>query len=129
MGPKPTQPNVENCSLAELDLAVACGPSKRAHFRMLAIKSLLLGINHDTTAELFNVSRRTLFIWIARFNARGIDGLLGRPAAVAGCFGRGVAPADVARQILEGVQPLMPVSPGRGPVTDLPQRGRRNRRQ
>ena len=79
MGPKPTQPNAENCSLAELDTAIACGPSKRAYFRMLAIKSLLLGIGHDTTAELFNVSRRTLFNWVHRFNEAGIDGLIERP--------------------------------------------------
>ncbi len=79
MGPKPTQPNAENCSLAELDAAIACGPSKRAHFRMLAIKSLLLGVAHDTAAELFNVSRRTLFNWIACFNEAGIDGLIERP--------------------------------------------------
>jgi len=88
VGPKPTQPNAENCSLAQLDAAIACGPSKRAHFRMLAIKSLLLGIHHDTAAELFNVSRRTLFSWIARFNEAGIDGLIeraraGRPRKIA----------------------------------------------
>lgn len=46
---------------------------------MLAIKSLMLGIDHDTTAELFSVSRRTLFNWIRRFNRAGIDGLIERP--------------------------------------------------
>ena len=40
-----------------------------------------MGIDHDTTAELFDVSRRTLFNWVRRFNEAGIDGLLDRPRA------------------------------------------------
>ncbi len=79
MGPEPTQPNAENSSLADLELAISCSRSKRAHFRMFAIKSLLLGIDHDTTARLFGVTRRTVFNWVRRFNEAGIDGLLERP--------------------------------------------------
>ena len=79
MGPEPTQPNAENCSLAELEIAIVCGPSQCAHCRMLAIKSLFLGIDHETVAELFSITRRTLFNWIGRFNEAGIDGLIERP--------------------------------------------------
>jgi len=79
MGPEPTQPNPQNCSLLELEVACGAAPSRGAHSRLLAIKSLLLGIDHDTAAELFDVTRRTLFNWIRRFNAAGIDGLIERP--------------------------------------------------
>ncbi len=52
------------------------------------------------------------------------DDVLELPSAVAGLFARGAAPGDVARRIFEGGRPLIPVGPGRGPVTDLPGRGR-----
>ncbi len=81
MGLEPTQPNAENCSVVELDVACGAAPSRRAHDRVRAIKSLIMGIDHDTTAELFDVSRRTLFNWVRRFNEAGIDGLLDRPRA------------------------------------------------
>jgi putative transposase len=88
VGRKATQANAENCSIAELDVACAAAPSRGAHDRLRAIKSLILGIDHDMTAEVFNVSRRTLFNWIKRFNEAGIDGLLdrtrsGRPRKIA----------------------------------------------
>ncbi len=88
MGPEPTQPNAENCSISELDIACGAAPSRRAHDRLRAIKTLILGIDHDTTAELFDVSRRALFNWVRRFNEAGIDGLVdrarsGRPRKIA----------------------------------------------
>ena len=52
--------------------------SRRSHQRLLAIKSLLLGIPSQTVADLFGVTRRTVHRWIVRFNATGIDGLIER---------------------------------------------------
>ncbi len=62
-----------------MDIAIRSTPCKRAHRRLLGIKSLLLDVDHDTVAELFAISRRTLVNWIKAFNQRGIDGLLDRP--------------------------------------------------
>lgn len=79
MSRAPLQPHAENASLEALDIAIRSTPCKRAHRRLLAIKSLLLDVGHDTVAELFAISRRTLLNWIKAFNQRGIDGLLDRP--------------------------------------------------
>jgi transposase len=48
----------------------------------------LLGVTHDIVAELHNISRQTLLIWIKAFNTQGIDGLIekdrpGRPRKIA----------------------------------------------
>jgi hypothetical protein len=39
------KPNPENCSLAELELAIAATPRKKDSMRLLAIKALLLDDN------------------------------------------------------------------------------------
>ena len=44
MARKPKQPNGENCSLAELETAVGCAPSRQSHIRLQALRSLLLGV-------------------------------------------------------------------------------------
>lgn len=74
-------PNAENCSMSELDVAAGAAPTKRSHNRLLAMRALILGISHDQVAALFEISRRTLFNWIHRFNEQGIDGLVDRPRA------------------------------------------------
>jgi len=84
---KPTLPNFENCSATELDVAAKASPSKDGHDRLMAIRALALGIEHDQVAALFMVTRRALLDWITRFNDQGIDGLIdrprsGRPAAI-----------------------------------------------
>jgi transposase len=75
---KLTMPNAENCSLAELNVAAHAAPTKQSHNRLMAIRELLLGITHDQVAALYNKTRRTLSIWIKRFNGQGIDGLIER---------------------------------------------------
>lgn len=42
MARKLTLPNGENCSLAELETAVGCAPSRQSHVRLQAIRSLWL---------------------------------------------------------------------------------------
>jgi hypothetical protein len=71
---KLTMPNAENCSLAELHVAAQAAPTKQSHIHLMAIRALSLGISHDQVAALFNKTRRTLSIWIKRFNEQGIDG-------------------------------------------------------
>ena len=75
----PIWPNAENCSLAELETAIKATPQRRGQMRMMAIRSLIMDLDHNTVATVFNVSRDTITNWIKRFNAAGIDGLLDRP--------------------------------------------------
>jgi transposase len=72
-------PNAENCTLVELETAIAAAVSKRSHQRLLAMRALLMGISREQVAGLFCVTVRTLIDWIRRFNAQGIDGLIERP--------------------------------------------------
>ncbi|MGC8552395.1 MAG: IS630 family transposase [Phycisphaerae bacterium] len=76
MARKPTQPNGENCSLVELETAATCAPSRQSHIRLQAIRSLLLGVEPGIVAQLAMVKPRTLSVWVGRFNASGIDGLI-----------------------------------------------------
>lgn len=73
------QPNFENCSLAELETAMRAAATGRSRDRMRAIRALAQGHDHQTVAEIFTVHLRTLARWIARFNQRGIDGLIDAP--------------------------------------------------
>lgn len=87
MARRPLMPNSQNCSMAELQVAIKAAPSQRSVFRMQAIKALVLGVDHETVAELYSVSRQTLLVWIKAFNAQGIDGLIekqrpGRPRKI-----------------------------------------------
>jgi len=75
---KVTLPNAENCSLAELNVAAQAAPTLKSHIRLMAMRALFLGIPHDQVASLYNKTRRTLSIWIKRFNEQGIDGLIER---------------------------------------------------
>ena len=79
--------NLENCSLAELEVAAHAAPSRRSHVRLMAIRALALNIAPEQVAALYSVSRRSLNNWINRFNQRGIDGLIegarsGRPPKI-----------------------------------------------
>ena len=81
-------PNPENVSLRDLEIAMNAARSGRSRDRMMAIRALLLGEAYETVYRIFNVSQRTLQRWVARFNNRGIDGLIearrpGRPRKIA----------------------------------------------
>jgi transposase len=80
-------PNAENCSQAELEVAMRAAPTQVASNRMRAVRALILGQQPTDVALIFEVSPRTLTRWVGQFNARGIDGLIdqrrsGRPRAI-----------------------------------------------
>lgn len=82
-----TLPNPENCSLAELETAMKCAPTRQSFARIFAIRTILMGLGPDTVAASHAVSRRTVSNWIRKFNDQGIDGLIekkkkGRPPKI-----------------------------------------------
>lgn len=82
-----TMPNAENCTLAELDVAIRAARSQRSQLRLQAIKALLMGFDFLQVAELFMADERTLRRWVAAFNAQGLEALIdqarpGRPPAI-----------------------------------------------
>lgn len=77
-------PNAENCSLSELDSAISCTPTQKIAFRLMAIKTLIMGFDYHKVTILYNICSRTLARWVKQFNESGIDGLIdksksGRP--------------------------------------------------
>jgi transposase len=89
MARRPNMPNGEHCTLMELETAAKAAVSRKSHIGLMAIKGLLLGISHDQVAKLYGTTRRTLSRWVARFNDKGIDGLIrcpgsGRPPKITG---------------------------------------------
>ena len=89
MGRRVVVPNAENASKAELHMAAKAAATRRGGDRCRAIAALIMGIDHDSVAELFGAGRRTLRRWILAFNEQGIDGLLdkkrsGRPRKISG---------------------------------------------
>jgi transposase len=79
--------NLENCSLAELEVAAKAAPSQRSHNRLMAIRALTLNIPPEQVAALYSISLRSLNNWIRCFNQQGLDGLIegertGRPAKI-----------------------------------------------
>jgi transposase len=79
MASKRLIPNAENCTLEELKSATAASPRKRGYIRLNAILHLLEGYPSMTVAHFSNVTTRTLYRWVKRFNEQGIDGLVDRP--------------------------------------------------
>jgi len=80
-------PNLENCSLTELEVAAKAAPSRRSHIRLMAIRALTLNIPAEQVAALYSVSLRSLNNWVRWFNQQGIDGLIegvrtGRPPKI-----------------------------------------------
>jgi transposase len=71
--------NHENCTLAELEVALACSPDQKAHHRLNIIHLLRCGCPFEIALKNSRVSGRTLQLWIKTFNERGIEGLTYRP--------------------------------------------------
>jgi len=87
LGRATIEPNFENATLEELEVAMKCAPTQQASLRMRALWSLGRGMGKPATALFCNVSHATLLGWIHRFNKQGIDGLidrtrLGRPRKI-----------------------------------------------
>ena len=81
------QPNAENCTEAELNVAAKCTSKHQSAVRMLAIRALIIGTDPAAVLAIFDITQRTLFNWVRRFNQRGIDGLIegkraGRPRKI-----------------------------------------------
>ena len=79
MARRPLLPNAENCTQAELELAIKAAVSLASVRRLQAIKALLMGATHSFVTELFSVDAQTLRVWVKAFNAQGIDGLTAQP--------------------------------------------------
>ena len=47
----------------------------KIHTRIMAVRSVLLGNTTAQTAEIADVTQRTVQMWIERFELDGIDGL------------------------------------------------------
>lgn len=73
------QPNPENATLKELEVAMEAAPNKRSYIRLNAIRILLLGVPRAEVCRIFLRTDRMVRLWIERFNRGGIDGLITRP--------------------------------------------------
>ena len=67
--------------MAELETAMKATTHQRSFVRMQAIRTLRLGMDHNTVAAMANVTRHTINDWIRRFNTGGIDALIERSRA------------------------------------------------
>lgn len=73
------QPNAENCSKAELEIAMKAAASARSRDRMRAVRALILGETWESVMRIFEICEKTLERWVQRFNTSGIDGLVDKP--------------------------------------------------
>jgi transposase len=114
MARRRAEPNPENASHAELEMAAKCARSTRESARMRAMVALILGLGRPAVLHVFGIQERTLQRWIKAFNARGIDGLLdkvkpGRPRKIApetarACRRALERPQEAGRQHWTGVR-------------------------
>ena len=72
-------PNQENASQADIEEALRCAGTRRFHLRLLTVRSLFIGQDIESAARLFNVTPRTVYNWIKRWNKGGIDALADLP--------------------------------------------------
>jgi transposase len=79
MARKPVMPNAENCSEEQLLVAAKASPTQRGFVRLSAMRTLIMGFSHPDAARLAGVSLSTLYEWVRRFNASGIDGMIDQP--------------------------------------------------
>jgi transposase len=70
-----TEPNAENASLEELEVAMEVAPNKRSYMRFGAMRALLKGMKRDQVCMVYNRSDRMVRLWIEMFNRGGVDAL------------------------------------------------------
>ena len=100
MGRALIQPNFENASLPELEVAMKCAPHQPGALRIRGIWAMGKGMGRPEVALFCNVEEKTVLEWIKRFNTEGIDGLAGRP--------RPGAPRRISKEeMAAGVIPLL----------------------
>lgn len=75
------QPNPENATIEQLEVAMGAAPTRRSFVRLVCIRSLLLGVPRTTVCQQFCRTDRTVRLWIELFNRGGIDALISRPRA------------------------------------------------
>ncbi len=68
----------ERLSVAELRDAARAEPRGKVRARLLAMARLREGGERGVTAKQFGMSRNVLRIWVGRYNAAGIAGLVDR---------------------------------------------------
>lgn len=78
MGRPVIEPNFENASLDELEVAMKCAPHQAGALRIRAIWAMGKGMGRPEVALFCNVGDKTVLEWINRFNTDGIDGLVDR---------------------------------------------------
>lgn len=101
MGRARLELNVENATLAEIERAMDCTPSKKVFIRLQAVAELYRGQEWGRVVQLSRVSERQLLRWLHLFNARGIDGLI--PRASSG-RSRKLAPERFINEVLPVVR-------------------------
>ncbi|WP_020467091.1 helix-turn-helix domain-containing protein [Singulisphaera acidiphila] len=69
----------DHLSLDELQSLAERQPHKRCFLRFRAVILALRGRTAPEIAEALGVSRRAVQDWVARYNAKGTDGLADRP--------------------------------------------------
>lgn len=73
--------NLENATLAEVRVAMACTPTKKGYRRLQALRWLYEGKSREEVAALSDFSLRQILRFITAFNLAGLDGLIpGRSA-------------------------------------------------
>jgi transposase len=94
------EPNFENATLEELEVAMKCARSKHSYLRMRTLWTLARGFEKKAVSEILGIDYSTLLDWIHAFNERGIDGLIDRP--------RSGRPRKMAKdEVRETVLPLL----------------------
>ena len=68
-------PNPENISADNFEQVARSTADGKLHHRLLAIRALLKGFAPELIADMMNVSIRTLYSWVKRWNESGIDDL------------------------------------------------------
>ena len=81
------EPNGENATISEVEVAMEAAPNKRSYIRFGAIRLLLKGMSRADVCMIYNRTDRMVRLWIEMFNRGGIDALAtkradGRPRKI-----------------------------------------------
>lgn len=84
---KTIYPNTENCSSEELESYIKRSKDIKEKTRLLSIQMFWNGLNALNISKILCVSDVSIYTWCARFNSKGLEGLLrrersGRPRLV-----------------------------------------------
>lgn len=79
--------NLNNAKLEEILVAMNCAPSKKGYQLLQTLEFLYLGKTVKEVSKVLHTPESTLYRWIKRFNAKGLDGVVfkggsGRPRKI-----------------------------------------------